>query len=323
MDRCTEPGAVNLITGDRKSGKSFTAVSMMQPVVEGRIKELPKTFMLTNMVFVHAGTEGRAMPPGVTYVESVEGLFRTMLSIYEEHGTGIRMVLVMDEAQTHMMADKNHDPVNQAMLQILSLIRKFNLAVFFLSPTRMNLAPRIRNFIDDPKTPGNMNYLWYKDLPRIRAYIKERKLPYKANQFTTWQPSESVPSAILYVPTTSWTTKVGDLKKGYAYDDEAAATFRYKDTDVFDHKDLIDACSGVRKDGIPGALRDYFDGLDSGTAALSPKDAAKAEQIDRIRRMRELKPPIKWADIAIIEGLSEGAVKMKLKRAGESVFEKV
>lgn len=317
MDRCTEPGAVNLITGNRKSGKTFTAVSMLQPVIEGKVEGLPETVLLTNIVFARAGSPGRNMPPGVVYVDSVEGMFRGMLDVYRKKGLDARMVLVMDEAQTHMMADRNHDPVNQAMLQTLSLIRKFNLSVFFLSPTERNLAPRIRNFIDDPAVPGNMNYRWYKDLPRLRAFVRNGGLGYAPEQFTTWSPSASVPPAILFVPSTTWTTKLPDLKRGYAYDDEAAATFRYGDSGGFDHKALIDACSGVRKDEIAEALAGYFEALGDG-AASTPEDIAHSEQIERMRRMRSLNPPLKWSDIGIVEGISGNAARMRFNRASES-----
>ena len=48
MDRCTEPGAVNLITGNRKAGKTFTMVSMLQPLIENRICGFPRVFLFTN-----------------------------------------------------------------------------------------------------------------------------------------------------------------------------------------------------------------------------------------------------------------------------------
>ena len=319
MDRCTEPGAVNLVTGNRKAGKTFTMVSMMQPLVEGRIKGIPRTFLLTNVVYVEAGVPGRSMPPGVRYVDSVEALFREMLTIFLEYGHNVRLVLAMDEAQAHMLADQNSDPVNQAMLHILPVIRKFNLSVWFASPSMMNLVPKIRNFIDDPKNPGNLNYLWFKDLPRIRRFIRTKGLREQDYQFTTWKPSAQHDSVLLYVPWTSWTTKIADLREGYAYDDEAAATFRYADTPGFDHQAVIDMCSGIRKDELTRALQDYFDGLDqTKNEVLDPEEQKLADQAARVRRAGSLDPPLKWDLIVAVEGVPKSTLISRMGRYAPS-----
>jgi len=320
MDRCTEPGAVNLITGNRKAGKTFTMVSMLQPLIENRICGFPRVFLFTNVVYVQAGVPGRSMPPGVRYVDSVESLFREMLDVFQDYGHNVRIVLAMDEAQTHMLADQNADPVNQAMLQILAITRKFNLSVWFASPTMMNLVPKIRNFIDDPKNPGNLNYLWFKDLPRIRQFIRSKGLREQPHQFTTWKPSAQHGSVILYVPATTWTTKVADLREGYAYDDEAAATFRYSDTPGFDHQDVIDMCSGIRKDELTGALRDYFGALDSTETAIhDPEEQKLAEQAARVRRARGMDPPVKWDVIVAIEDTPKSTLVSRMAKYAPSV----
>lgn len=319
MDMTTEPGAVNLITGNRKAGKTFTGISMLQPLIEGRIKGIPRTILLTNTVFVEAGVPGRSMPPGVRYVESVEAMFREMSDIFRTCGTNVRIVLFMDEAQTHMMADQNSDPVNQAMLQILAVTRKFNLSIWFASPTMMNLVPKIRNFIDDPKTPGNLNYLWFKDMPRIKQYIRKKGLKEQPHQFTTWRRSAQHGSALLFVPSTPWTTKIADLREGFAYDDEAAATFRYADTPGFDHQAVIDICSGRRKDELPKALRDYFDGLDrTKTEILDPEEQKLADQAARVRRARALVPPLKWDLIVTVEGVPKSTLVSRMGKYAPS-----
>ncbi|MEA4977099.1 MAG: hypothetical protein VB016_00875 [Methanomassiliicoccaceae archaeon] len=73
----------------------------------------------------------------------------------------------------------------------------------------MNLVPKIRNFIDDPKNPGNLNYLWFKDMPRIRQFIWNKGHREQPHKFTTWKSSAQHGSVILYVPATSWSPSSG------------------------------------------------------------------------------------------------------------------
>jgi len=315
FDYVSEPGIVNLITGKRKAGKTATFVSVMQPAMEGTIKGYDHDVsVLTNVVFVRGGMPGRNMPPGMYYVDSVEQMFRTMLNIYEEKGTKARMIVGMDEAQQHMLADQNADPVNQAMLSFLGVIRKFNVSLWFMSPTRMNLAPKIRQFIDDPVKAGNLDNLWFKDLPRIKKMISVSNLDMKPHQYIVIQHGSEHKGRFLYIPQTSWLTKVDELKNGdYGYDDEASATFTYSETPDFDHQALLDRTSGQRKSDMPAMLREYFDMLDAGEFSKKKSGGVEADdQVSRVMRARENKIP--WKTIEAYEGTHKNTLRSRIER---------
>jgi hypothetical protein len=254
------------------------------------------------------------MPPKVHYADSVEQMFRTMLRIYDGRGLKVRIAIGMDEAQQHMLSDQNSDPVNQAMLSFLGVIRKFNVSLWFMSPTRMNLAPKIRNFIDDPQKAGNLDFLWFKDFPRIKKIIANNNLNKKPHQYITIQSGAEHRSRLLYVPETSWMTKVADLKPGqYGYDDEAAATFRYSDHPDFNHQTLLDMCSGIPKADIPEQIREYFEMLDAGEFAEKKKGSDQADQVSRLVRARDLKLP--WKTIEAIEGENRSTLRSRMDKA--------
>ena len=317
INRMTWKGAVHLLSGDREAGKTATVVSIIQPVVEGKVPGLPKIEVLTNIPFGCGGIKGRAMPPGVHYVDSIELMYRTVMRVFDENrGKDIRIMVAVDEAQQHMKADNNSDPVNQAFLNLLAIIRKFNMSVWFMSPLSTYLVPKIRQFIKDPKNPGNLNYHWYKDIPRIRKYIEANKLPYHYNQFTTIASKPGVIPLLFFVPKTSWMTKRADLKKGeYAYDDEAAATMKYRYTEGFSDVDLIDAVSGLLKEDAVGAMIEYFRKLDAGTGRVSanPEEVRMREQADRVRRMRDA--GMKWDLIVKAEnGTAKSTLASRLQK---------
>jgi hypothetical protein len=315
IDTVTTPGTVNLITGKRGQGKTATFVSMLQPAVQGSIDGYKQTIdVITNILIVRGGTGGRSMPPNVHYADSVEQMFRTMLKIFTEKGARARIAVGMDEAQQHMLADQNSDPVNQSMLSFLGVIRKFNVSMWFMSPTRMNLAPKIRNFIESQTKAGNLDFLWYKDLSRARRFIAANRLDTKPFQYITWQAGETHTPQLLFVPETSWLTKVDKLKAGeYGYDDEAAATFRYNDHENFDHQTLLDMCSSVRKTEIPERMKEYFERLDAGEFAQDKKKTgAPDDQVSRVIRARENKIP--WKTIETFEATNRNTLRSRIDK---------
>jgi len=315
IDAVTAPGIVNLLTGKRGQGKTATFVSMIQPAVAGEIENYDqKIEVITNIVFAKGGTMGRNMPPGVHYAESVEQMFRIILKIYDESGNAVRIAVGMDEAQQHMLADQNGDPVNQAMLSFLAVVRKFNVSLWFMSPIRTNLVPKIRQFIDDPVKPGNLDFFWFKDLPRIKRFIRTNGLDTKPYQYTVWQTgTDQSRGRILYVPKTSWLTKVSELKRGeYGYDDEAVATFRYGDHPDFDHQVLLDLCSGHRKHDLPEQIREYFSMLDAGEFSNKGRGHDADRQIVRLKKAREMK--LTWDTIEALEGVNKSTLRTRLKK---------
>ncbi|MCL1904511.1 MAG: hypothetical protein FWG19_00075 [Methanomassiliicoccaceae archaeon] len=319
IDSVTAPGIVNLLAGKRGQGKTATFVSMLQPAAEGTIRDYGRKIeVITNIVFAEGGKHGRSMPPHVHYADTVEKMFRIMLEIYDKYGNHTRIAVGMDEAQQHMLADQNADPVNQAMLSFLAVTRKFNVSLWFMSPIRTNLVPKIRQFIDDPVKAGNLDFYWFKDLPRIRRFIKMRGLETDPFQYIVWQPGADHKGQILFVPETSWLKKVDDLKIGeYAYDDEAAATFRYGEHPDFDHQVLLDMCSGQRKHDLPEMLREYFRMLDAGEFADEKGNGHGADdQVTRVRRARENKVP--WKTIEVLEGTNRNTLRSRMDKQTSS-----
>jgi len=314
IDTVTAPGIVNLLTGKRGKGKTATFVSLTQPAVTAEIKGYDQIIVvITNIVFAEGGKKGRSMPPGVYYADSVEQMFRTMLDIYDEYGLTVRIAIGMDEAHQHMLADQNSDPVNQAMLSFLALTRKFNVSLWFMSPVRANLVPKIRHFIDDPKKAGNLDYFWFKDLPRIRRFIKANDLDTQPYQYTVFRSGAEHGGRILFLPMTSWLKKVGVLKRGeYAYDDEAVATFRYGNHPDFDHQVLLDMCAGYRKHDLPGQIREYFAQLDVGTFAKKKGGDDAGDQISRVLKAREMR--LTWDAIEALEGVNKSTLRTRMKK---------
>ena len=315
FDTISEPCTVNLITGKRKAGKSATFVSLIQPAVEKKIDGFKhEVDVITNIVFVEGGKDERSMPPRVHYADNVENMFRTILKIFEERGLKSRIIIGMDEAHQHMLSDNNHDPVNQAMLSFMGTIRKFNVSMWFISPIRTNLVPKIRYFIDDPNKGGNMDFLWFKDLPKIKRFIKANRLDKKPYQYITWQGGAGYTPHLVFLPATSWITKVDELKDGeFGYDDESSATFRYSDHPDFDHQTLLDMCAGVRKKGLPLMLSRYFEMLDAGEFAKDKGGSNEADdQNARVVRARSM--GIKWDTIEALEGVNKSTLRTRIKK---------
>ena len=315
--KITAKGTVNLIVGNRDGGKSFTLISMMQPIVEKWYPGMPNVEFMTNVVFSEGGVKGRSMPDGVSYVDSVECLLRTIAELLQKHrGKDVRLVYAMDEAQAHMLSDQNSDPVNQSMLHILAVIRKFRMSVWYLSPLRENLVPKVRFFMEDPVKQGNLNYLWRKDFRMAKRFIAAHDLKTSPKQYISVQFSPSLPPLLLYVPYVPWCKKIKDLKPGeFGYDDESAATTTYGYTKGFDHQKALDSISGLTHEEIGDALQDYFDRLDRGITEEGQEDQetkdlrAQAERVSRARMQK-----VAWDTIEYMEQTHRNTLRSRMNK---------
>ncbi|WP_400257340.1 hypothetical protein [Methanomethylophilus alvi] len=144
-----------------------------------------------------------------------------------------------------------------SMKTFLGIIRKFNIAVWLLSPATRNMGPSFRNFIDDDDNPGNVNAMWSKDQARANAFIKKHDYKVDLRDVIFMKDSAHYPDVALRIPQTSWTTPPEKLKEGeFCYDHKASAEFSVGDN--FDFKAFISATGNISSFGMVKAIREFY-----------------------------------------------------------------
>lgn len=293
--------------GERGGGKTHTSIAYAQMMMSRRypFDRLPRTFLLTNVIFMRKDGESEDdyvedTPDDVYHITSMEEMFRIMSSLYEKHGRDILFLVVLDEAQNYLLADSNSEETNQNFLRLYGMTRKFNMCLWTLTPAISNLPPRARNFPDHPDKAGYVTARLYKDKAVAMTYIRRWHSETNWKQWVTVKLNTAHrPTNPMFVPVTPWTMRPEDVAiGGYFYDTGACADFRTSISDdparKFDFRGFINACSDVSSYKLPMTMRSFFDHMDGTTGQT--KHTAADEQMERIIRLR--RHSVGWDAIA-------------------------
>ena len=315
-----KPGSVLLTSGFKGGGKSHTAVAIGERLVKGCYPSVGKVVMVTNMIFFHKvhGEIVEETPPGVYHITTMMELFPLIVDIIEEYGRDVVILMVLDEAQNFVGGDSNQTNASVMMKEFLGTIRKFRLVVWFLTPSAKSIGPAFRNFLNDPKYPGNLTCKLKKDLAVNQRYIDANHLPYQPRELMLIKAYDSEPR-FLRVPVTEWTGTKETLEEGgYCYDHEASATFYVGDG--FDWEKFNRKIGGVSSLNVLKTIRSYYatnhpEGVDSQTApAPKPETVRKLTQAEIAVNM--LNKGMSERDVAEKLGMTRDAVRYRIQKAG-------
>ena len=315
-----KPGSVLLTSGFKGGGKSHTAVAIGERLVKGYYPSVGKVVMVTNMIFFHKvhGEIVEETPPGVYHITTMMELFPLIVDIIEEYGRDVVILMVLDEAQNFVGGDSNQTNASVMMKEFLGTIRKFRLVVWFLTPSAKSIGPAFRNFLNDPKYPGNLTCKLKKDLAVNQRYIDANHLPYQPRELMLIKAYDSEPR-FLRVPVTEWTGTKETLEEGgYCYDHEASATFYVGDG--FDWEKFNRKIGGVSSLNVLKTIRSYYatnhpDGVDIVAApAPKPETVRKLTQVEIAVNM--LNSGMSEREVAERIGLTRNALRYRIESAG-------
>lgn len=315
-----KPGSVLLTSGFKGGGKSHTAVAIGERLVKGCYPSVGKVVMVTNMIFFHKvhGEIVEETPPGVYHITTMMELFPLIVDIIEEHGRDVVILMVLDEAQNFVGGDSNQTNASVMMKEFLGTIRKFRLVVWFLTPSAKSIGPAFRNFLNDPKYPGNLTCKLKKDLAVNQRYIDANHLPYQPRELMLIKAYDSEPR-FLRVPVTEWTGTKETLEEGgYCYDHEASATFYVGDG--FDWEKFNRKIGGVSSLNVLKTISSYYatnhpDGVGSEAApAPKPETVRKLTQVEIAVNM--LNSGMSEREVAERIGLTRNALRYRIESAG-------
>lgn len=156
-----------------------------------------------------------------------------------------------------LLGEHNGTSTVTSMKTFMGIIRKFNIAVWLLSPVTKNMGPTFRNFIDDLDNPGNVSVLWNKNEDFARKIIREHGLKIDTRDIIFMKYGALECSEATVIPKLSWTTPPEKLKEGeYCYDHKASAEFSVGDG--FDFKAFISATGNVSSVEMVDAIRNFY-----------------------------------------------------------------
>ena len=250
-----KPGSLMVSSGRRGGGKTHSAISFAQMLVEEEFPELGKWQVATNVIFVRKHREKFVTdyPERVHHIVSLKELFPIAADVLEKNEN---LLLILDEAQNFLLGEHNGTPTVTSMKTFMGIIRKFNIAVWLLSPATRNMGPSFRNFIDDPDNPGNVNVLWEKHEASARKLVSSHK-GIDLRDVIYMRYSAVEPSQATLIPNLSWTTPPEKLKEGeICYDHKASAEFSVGEG--FDFKAFISATGNVSSFEMVDAIRNFY-----------------------------------------------------------------
>lgn len=253
------PGSLMVTSGRRGGGKTHAAISFAQMLVNGEFPELGKWKIATNVIFVRKQRNKFVTdyPDGVHHIVSMKELFPIAADVLEKNEN---LLLILDEAQNFLLGEHNGTPTVTSMKTFMGIIRKFNIAVWLLSPATRNMGPSFRCFIDDPDNPGNVNVMWEKHEGHAKRIISKHNLNIEPRDIIFMKYSAVEPSQATLIPKLSWTTPPEDLKEGeICYDHKASAEFSVGDG--FDFKAFISATGNVSSFEMVDAIRNFYQGM--------------------------------------------------------------
>ncbi len=250
------PGALMVTSGRRGGGKTHSAISFAQMLVNGYFPELGKWRIATNVIFVRKHREKfiTDYPEGVHHIVSLKELFPIAADVLEKNEN---LLLILDEAQNFLLGEHNGTPTVTSMKTFMGIIRKFNIAVWLLSPVTKNMGPAFRYFIDDPDNPGNVSVLWERHEDFARKIISKHNLNIDTRDIIFMKYSALEQSQATIIPKLSWTTPPDKLKEGeFCYDHKASAEFSVGEG--FDFKAFISATGNVSSFEMVDAIRSFY-----------------------------------------------------------------
>lgn len=313
------PGAVLLTSGIKGSGKSHTAIAVAEMLVKRRFPGMGRVEVLTNMMFFHrkGGQIVEETPPGVHHITTMKELFIETIRILDtrKEEEDLTILVIMDEAQNFLRGETNNVNASLMMKDLLGIIRKFRMAVWFLTPTATGIGPAFRCWINDPKEPGNVTTKLFKSPQLNQAYIEANGLEGRITSKELMAvKSMDTPLQLLRIPVTEWTQTRHTLKEGeYCYDHEASATFWMGDD--FDWDTFNRTIGGVSSMRILDTMRDFF--AKSGTKVEEESEAKRMrDEIDRQVAVKLCEFGDSTTDAATKTGLSRDAVQYTLKKRG-------
>jgi len=306
----TRPSNVVLFSGHMGDGKTHSAIAFAQTYIDAAPQP---TYLLSNISFDRRETErtfSPGYPPEVTKVRDMDELFAALARLMTLHPDGkFRAIWILDEAQNFMAAKNHMSPLARSVELFIANIRKFNLAIWMVTPLVDHLAPKLR---DGPVTgkPGYVTLVIDKNEDLIRRSCAANRIPYDIKKYTTIKWDHNKPPMVIPVPATSWTTPQDRLPVGgSSYLTGSIATFSAGGHDLQFVMSQLEDCNYARMTSV---LQRMF-----GTTE-APKAAApdpEREQADRMRRGREL--DLTWAQIAYYEGgpdLAPTTLQYRLKK---------
>ena len=285
-----KPGAVILTTGFRGGGKTHTAIAVSEQLIKGYYPSIPKVEVFTNVIFLHneGGRIVEGTPEHVHTVTTMKDLFPMLVDSIEKNGRNVLNLLILDEAQNFLGGDSNQTNASVMMKEMLGIIRKFRLAVWLLTPTPRSVGPAFRNWLTDPKYPGNITAKFLKDMEWNERYIAENHLDMDPRSLMQVMNYDSDPF-LLEVPITPWTRTWKDLREGeYCYDHEASATFHVGDG--FDWELFNRTIGGVSSIRVLDTIRQYYRQHHGSTDVVrqpTPEEMRKLTQGEIAKRMFE------------------------------------
>ena len=269
------PGAVIVSCGTRGGGKTHSAISCCQNIMDGFIDGFPPhVILLTNVIFVRKNKSGEfdtESPPGVHTVFTLKEVFPIIADYLEEYGRkDVMFILLLDEAQNFLMGDMNSSgEMARSMKSFCGIIRKFNLCLWLISPAMRNLGPAFRNFIDADTDPANVTCIFEKNMELAKRYLKSKNYDFDPRSVVKVQPGAKSGFHLLPVLESSWTSDPDNLKPGeYAYDHLASADFRIGEGFPFD--EFVFSISGKSSYHMIDSIREFYDGLGSEQSDLPP-----------------------------------------------------
>lgn len=315
------PGEVWLTTGFKGGGKSHTAIAVCEQLVKGMYPSVGKCYLLTNIIFYHKvkGKLKVETPPNVFHVETMKDTFWKIYEILqnaEDEGQDrkeIKIILVLDEAQNFIGGDNNGSNASVMMKEMLGTIRKFRLIIWFLTPSAQSIGPAFRNWLTDPKYPGNLTAQWRKDLGWNAKYIEKNHLKLSPKELMLVKHFDS-PAKLVQVPITEWTKTKETIKNGeYCYDHEASATFYVGDD--FDWEDFNKVLGGTPSINLLPTIRDYYSRL----SIVSQQKTEENE--DENRAVLEIACTLRvqgngWDYISGVVKIPRKTLTDRIKRAG-------
>ena len=297
IKNAARPGAVWLTSGFRGGGKTHTAVAIAEKMVKGSYPTLGKVVVVTNIIFLKRTHEGliEEAPEGVFHIHTMKDLFPIVVQTLETYGREVLIVLILDEAQNFLGGDSNQTNASVMMKEFLGTIRKFRLMVWFLTPSAMSIGPAFRNYLNNPKYPGNLTAKFKKDLAVNKKLIASQKLDWKPEETIIFKNYDMDMPVLFQITVTSWTRKKEDIQEGeYCYDHEASATFYIGDG--FDWNAFNRVVGGVSSIRVLDVIKDFY--AKNCTTSLqrpSDVDAPKDYKIQVMRRAIGLNIDVKTA----------------------------
>lgn len=319
------PGVNWIVDGPRGSGKTYAVIALLHDLINGKYPLCGRVEAITNIVFGTKDPTGNIImghPPGMHYVNTMADALRKTGEILREHGMGkVTIAFVLDESQNFMIADLNAAAENQALIKFMGNTRKFGMCTMFLTPTRRNLAPKIRNFDDDISAPGYCGILMRKDMALASSTSKRCGGRIPARELAFLSLSSGMENIPVTFGSTAWTKPLESLDLGeYSYDTLSAADFSLGENGAgktFAIKDFLKDVSKGISTVIPDAIGDFFDkwygeGEEETGPDLTGAKAERVKQACRVERARL--SGLKWSVISFVEGDSEQLLQYHHKK---------